>query len=46
MIGTEEAIEAALFGRARYCEQLVVGRTLLGFGEDPQFHVWTIRRLR
>ena len=38
VVGPEERVEAELLGELRDREQLVVGRALLGFGEDPQFH--------
>ena len=38
MVGAEERVEARLLGRRATREQVVVGRPLLGLGEDPQVH--------
>ena len=38
VVGAEERVEAELLGELRDREELVVGRALLRFGEDPQFH--------
>src|SRR5262249_39112514 len=38
MVGAEEPIEAELFGGSCHGKELVVGRALLGLGEDPQLH--------
>ncbi len=38
VVGAEERVETALLGRPRHPEQVVVGRPLLGLGEDPEVH--------
>ncbi len=38
VVGPEERVETALLGRPRHPEQVVVGRPLLGLGEDPEVH--------
>src|SRR6185436_7030936 len=38
VVGPEERVEPELFGEAGEGEQLLVGRTLLGLGEDTEFH--------
>jgi hypothetical protein len=43
MVGAEEGVESEFLGRLRDCEQLIVGRALLGFGEDSQLHGFNLR---
>ena len=38
VVGAEERVEPELLGEPGDREQLVVGRALLGLGEDPQPH--------
>ncbi len=38
VVGAEECPEAAFFGSSGHAEQLFVARSLLGLGEDPEFH--------
>ena len=42
VVGAEEAVEAQLLGGAGHREEVVVGRTLLGLGEDPEVHAPTL----
>ena len=39
VVGAEEGVEAEVFGGPGHAELVVVGRALLGFGEDAQVHL-------
>ena len=38
VVGAEEGGEAAVVGRLGNCQQVAIGRPLLGLGEDAQIH--------
>ena len=42
VVGAEEAVEPQLLGGAGHREEVVVGRALLGLGEDPEVHPPTL----